>query len=147
MYQAKTMIAALLLSILTFSSCTKDAGQASSNAQGSANTSSTVQQGKWKVTLFNDSGRDETSHFAGYEFGFNANGTVRAQKGSTTVNGTWSTGGDDSQNKLILNFGSTTPFDELNEDWRILERTSSKIRLQHVSGGNGGTDLLTFEKI
>jgi hypothetical protein len=38
------------------------------------------------------------------------------------------------------------PFDELNDDWHIIEETSTKIRLQDVSGGSGGTDLLTFEK-
>ena len=104
-----------------------------------------VGQGTWKVTLFNDSGNEETQNFAGYNFTFNSNGTIAAVKNASTVNGTWNTGSDDSQNKLILDFGTTVQFSELNEDWVILEQTASKIRLEHVSGGNGGTDLLTFE--
>ncbi len=138
----KTTIALLFtLTILVFglSSCTKDKNSTDPS------TSDIVGQGTWKVTLFNDSGDDETQNFAGYNFTFNSNGTIAAVKNASTVNGTWNTGSDDSQNKLILDFGTTVQFSELNEDWVILEQTASKIRLEHVSGGNGGTDLLTFE--
>ena len=124
-------------------SCEKDSN---SNDEQSNTTTSIVSQGTWKITLFNDSGKDETSDFSGYDFTFNSNGSVMAVKNTITVPGTWSNGIDDSQNKLILNFGTTIPFDDLNEDWDILEKTQVKIRLQHISGGNGGTDLLTFEK-
>ena len=128
---------------LALLSCEKD-----SNAKDDtgSTTSSIVSLGSWKITLFNDSGKDETSDFSGFAFTFNSNGSVTSVKNTNTVTGTWSTGIDDSQNKLILNFGTTIPFDDLNEDWDILERTLVKIRLQHISGGNGGTDLLTFEK-
>jgi hypothetical protein len=110
-------------------------------------TSSTIQQGQWKVTLYNDSGTDETHHFTGFAFTFNANGSVTAVKNTTTVNGTWATRRDSGQNKFDLNFGNTVPFDELNDDWKILENTSNRIRLEDMSGGGSGTDLLTFEKI
>ena len=43
-------------------------------------------------------------------------------------------------------FASPVDFSELSEDWDIITNSSSKIELMHVSGGNGGTDLLTFEK-
>ncbi len=108
---------------------------------------STLPQGQWKITYFNDSGNDETAHFTGYSFQFNSNGTVTATKGSTIVNGTWSDGNDNSTPKLVLNFGTTVKFDELNEDWHITQQSSTMIKLEHVSGGNGGTDLLYFEKI
>lgn len=107
----------------------------------------TIQKGNWKVTFFEDSGKDETAHFSGYEFVFNDDGTVVATNGGNTVSGTWLTGTDDSQSKLILNFGSTVSFDDLNEDWHVTEETSTLIRCEHISGGNGGTDYLTFEKI
>ncbi|MEO6167426.1 MAG: hypothetical protein ABIO98_07910 [Chitinophagales bacterium] len=107
----------------------------------------TIQQGNWKVTFFEDSGTDETDHFSGYQFIFNADGSISATNGPSTVNGTWTSGTDDSQSKLILNFGSTTPFDDLNEDWHVTEETSTLIKCEHISGGNGGTDFLTFEKI
>lgn len=111
------------------------------------NTGSNIQSGTWKVSFFSDNGNDETNHFSGYEFTFNSSGTATASNGSSTVNGTWQTRTDDSQPKLDLNFGNTAPFDELNDDWHILQSSSSTVQLEDVSGGNGGTDLLTFTKV
>lgn len=68
-------------------------------------------------------------------------------KGSSSISGTWTLGTDDSEQKLILNFGEVIPFDELSDDWSILEESETKISLQDISKGNGGTDLLTIEKI
>ena len=132
-------ITLLLLVIAAASSCKKD--------DSPSLVDNTIQKGNWKITFFQDSGNDETSHFSGYEFIFNSDGSVTASNGNNSVSGTWTTGTDDSQSKLILNFGSTAPFDELNEDWHVLEETSTMIRCEHISGGNGGTDYLTFEKI
>lgn len=125
-------------------SCKKD-DNSSPNSTPVLN--SIIQQGKWKITLFNDSGNDETHHFTNYSFQFNADGTVTAATSGNTVSGTWSNGSDDSQQKLILNFGTTVHFMELNDDWDILQQNTSIIKLEDISGGNGGTDLLTFEKI
>jgi len=43
-------------------------------------------------------------------------------------------------------FASPADFAELSDDWDIISHTATKIELKDVSGGNGGTDLLTFEK-
>lgn len=43
-------------------------------------------------------------------------------------------------------FASPADFAELSEDWDIISQSPTKIELKHISGGNGGTDLLTFEK-
>lgn len=106
-----------------------------------------VQQGAWKVTMYNDSGKEVTYKFTGYEITFSRNGAIAAVKGSSSISGTWTLGTDDSEQKLILNFGEVIPFDELSDDWSILEESETKISLQDISKGNGGTDLLTIEKI
>ena len=62
------------------------------------------------------------------------------------ITGTWSTGTDDSQVKLVLAFSTPAQFADISDDWHVTERTDTKITLQDVSGGNGGTDYLTFEK-
>lgn len=113
----------------------------------------TVNQGTWRVTLYNDSGTIKTSNFTGYNFTFGTGSALTAANGSNTYNGTWSvTSGDSNDdnpsNDLDFNIGFTTPanFADLTDDWDIVTYTASKIELRDVSGGNGGTDLLTFEK-
>jgi hypothetical protein len=98
------------------------------------------------VTLYNDCGDDETYHFAGYGFIFDTLGVVTALKDSLTLTGIWSTGTDDGHNIFYLHFETTCSFNELNDDWHIMEKTSSKIRLEDISGGNEPNDYLTFEK-
>ena len=105
-----------------------------------------IQTGVWKIAQFTEDGNNETHHYTGYAFHFSQEGTVIATYQNHTVNGTWNTGSDDSSNKFNLSF-SEPPFDELNEDWEITSVTSSLIKLKHVSGGNGGTDELHFEKM
>lgn len=103
-------------------------------------------QGSWHITYFFDK-TDETSDFSGYNFAFDDNGTAVATKNATTANGSWST--ENSSNgtlKLFMDFGATSPLDELNEDWGILEHTDVRIKLEHISGGNGDTDTLILER-
>lgn len=128
----------LAASLITFSSCNKT----STNAK----TSKVVTAGTWIITSFLDNGNDRTSRFSGYKFDFKSNGELTASNGSNTIVGTWNSSNDDSQDKLILEMGTTSPFSELNDDWHIIEKTSTKIKLEDVSGGNGGTDNVTFEK-
>ncbi len=102
--------------------------------------------GKWKITLFQEDEKNETSNFAGYTFDFIDDGTIIAVKGSITISGKHYKGNDDSKVKYIIDFGNASPLNELNEDWEIIEQSASKIHLLHVSGGNGGIDDLVFEK-
>jgi hypothetical protein len=81
--------------------------------------------GKWKIAFYFDK-KDETSDFSGYTFNFNTDGTATAQKGATTVAGTWSVSGS----KFILDFGGDPVLDELNDDWLIVEKTNSSIKLK-----------------
>lgn len=119
----------------------------SSTALTVAALSSNVKVGMWKITLYSDSGSDETIDFTGFEFQFNSDGTTTATMTGTTASGTWSDDMDDSQLKLILNYGTGIPFEKLNDDWHVISQSSSTIKLEDVSGGSGATELLTFEKI
>lgn len=114
---------------------------------GPTTTSGIVAQGNWKVSYVTDNGVDHTSDFDAFKVQFASGGTVSASNDLLTINGTWNSYNDDSQNKLLLNFSTTTLsfFAYLNEDWHILERTSTLFRLEHVSGGGGGTDYLTIQ--
>ena len=111
-----------------------------------ANGNTNIPEGSWKVSQYIDSGKDETHKFNGYTFVFENDGTLTSTNGSNTATGTWSMGSDDSQTKLIISFSTSQPHDDLSEDWTILEKNSGIIRLQDVSGGNGGIDQLSFIK-
>lgn len=121
--------AAIVISIAlttTYSTCKKeDNNSLASQATALTQTAAT---GKWKVTYFFDNSTDHTSYFTGYEFTFNSGGTVSASKsGSPTITGTWSSGNDDSTVKLFLNFGTTTYFIEMNNDWQLVQQTSTLV--------------------
>jgi len=135
--------------LLTFELGTP-ATNCSSQVQNTIQTN--VQSGTWRITLFEDSGVDETKNFAGYKFIFNSNGVLTSSNGINNYDGTWSitdsNSNDDSQDDLDfnINFNLTNEFMELNDDWDFISNSATKIELIDISGGNGGTDYLTFEK-
>jgi len=45
-----------------------------------------------------------------------------------------------------IDFSSPAQFFELSDDWEIIEKSTTVIKLKDVSGGNGGIDYLTFTK-
>lgn len=142
------LLALFMLNVASMCSKDDDNNSSSSNQTQVVNT---VQSGTWRITLFNDSGTIKTTNFTGVNFTFGSNNVLTAT-GSSTVTGTWSVtdsnSNDDTLNDLDFNIAFSTPanYMDLSDDWDIVERTDTKIRLQDVSGGNGGTDYLTFEK-
>ncbi len=151
-----------LLIMLSFSlmsttcSSDDDDGISNDNSQQIAEIESTAQSGTWRITNFNDSGQNETSDFNGYDFSFNSDGTLVASNGTNTLNGTWSisddsnssssSSDDDIDFNIFFPVSEDNDFEDLNDDWDIVSTSSTRIELIDISGGNGGTDMLTFEK-
>ena len=148
-----------------FISCSSDDSDSNNNNSPDNGTSAdqvsaNMESGNWRITYFFDTDQDETSDFAGWVFSFNSDGTLVASKNGETVEGTWSVE-DDSSNSSSDDDGNSTDdddfniffppassdFEDLNDDWDIIRFSANKIELTDVSGGNGGTDFLTFEKI
>ena len=162
--KSNNLLYTLMVFALLFISCSSDNSDdvnATNSMADIQEISDLVSNGTWTITNFVDSGSDETANFTGYGFSFNSDGNLVADNGSNTVNGTWSvtddSGSDDSNDDSSIDdssddidfnifFASPSNFNELSEDWDIVSRTDSRIELIHVSGGNGGTDNLTFEK-
>ena len=142
-----------LLFILNIgSTCTKEEAPTSTSVDPIPVINS-VNNGNWRVTLYDDSGTNETTNFTNYNFTFGPNNVLTASNTTNTYTGTWSVtsdnSGDDSPNNDLdfnIAFSSPSNFLDLTDDWNIISYTSTKIQLVHVSGGNGGTDYLTFEK-
>ena len=111
---------------------------------------SQIQSKSWIITLFNDSGKDETDHFMGFSFTFEKEGKLISDNGTNRFEGSWhiadNNSSDDSQDdlELIIYFNLSNDFEELNEDWNFISTSDKKMELIHISGGNGGNDLLTF---
>ena len=142
---------------LMSSTCSSDDSPSNDNSQEIIEIENTAESGTWIISSYVDSGQDETNDFNGYVFTFAANGTVTATNGTTTYNGTWSVSdssnsSDDSSSDDDIDFNLSFPvpdtddFEDLNDDWDIVSYSASTISLIDISGGNGGTDTLVFQK-
>jgi hypothetical protein len=150
------LIAMMSLSLMS-GMCSSDDDGISNNSEQIAQVENIAQAGTWRITTFIDSGQDETDDFSGYEFTFNPNGSLTATNSSNTLNGTWSVtadddGSDDDGNddddidfNIFFPVPDTNDFEELNDDWDILSRTTNRIELAD-DDNNNDLDLLIFER-
>jgi hypothetical protein len=145
---------------LSMVACTKSDTATSDMSNSTADQVANIaKSGTWRVTYFYDSDHEETGNFSGFSFTFNEDGTLVAVNGTTTVAGTWSItdnsgsssdddgNSSDNDNDFNIFFSSPDNFEDLSDDWDIISISSSRIELIDVSGGNGGTDYLTFTKM
>ncbi len=91
---------------------------------------SNLESKTWKISLFVEDYDNETSKFAGYGFYFNSNGTVEAQKGDTTRNGTWGSYTDDGKTEFWMSFPYTDFFYELSDDWYLINNMGETVRFE-----------------
>ena len=115
-----------------------------SGTGGNADFISILTDGTWSVSYFFNS-TDETLNYNGYTFTFNSDGTIVAINGTTSIVGTWSTFVDSGQELFLIKFDDSR-LDELKEDWRIAEYTTTNIRLKNESSIGGETEYLYFTK-
>ena len=98
----------------------------------------------WEITyLFK--GKDKTNLFADFEFTFLNDRTASATDGVSLVKGTWQSYGDEGFLELEFDF-EDAPFNDLQEDWELVEFTDSFIKLKNVSEKDGTVSTLYFKK-
>tara|TARA_R110002124_G_scaffold131910_2_gene294399 strand:+ start:35065 stop:35526 length:462 start_codon:yes stop_codon:yes gene_type:complete len=146
-------IAMVLFVSLFLAGCPNDDDNNNDDTSDPQEVTLIAQSGTWRITYFYDSDQDETGNFSGYSFSFNDDGTLVAVNSNTTVSGTWSVTNSSSSSSssgpdfnIFFNVGPDDDFEDLNDDWDIISATTNKIELIDISGGNGGTDYLTFER-
>jgi hypothetical protein len=150
----KSLIIVLLLGFL-FTGCSSDSEDNNPGNETDVQTlEELAEQGFWIITYYFDTDHEETDNYVGFEFFFGMDGSLTATNGVSTYIGTWSitdnSGSDDKSSDddldFNINFSSPPDFEELSDDWEIIQINESMIQLTDVSGGNGGTDFLTFER-
>ena len=109
-----------------------------------SNTTDIVVSGTWRVSLFTDSGNDETSDFTGYSFTFNNNGSITATKNGVSQNGTWSISSGKFNIDLGAKIDSNKPLGELTDDWKIISTSATEIKL--TDDNSASAEFLTFTK-
>lgn len=129
-----------------FSACSTEDDDDNNNLNNSEIVN-VAQSGTWRISSFIDSGEDETNDFNGYSFTFGDNNVLTATNNSNSQTGTWSVTGSSSPDfNIFFPVPESNPFEDLNDDWDIVNISNSTISLIDVSGGNGGTDTLVFQK-
>ncbi|MBC7885713.1 MAG: hypothetical protein H7X99_09575 [Saprospiraceae bacterium] len=140
-------IIVIFLTFLTACSNSDDDNSGDGSSDPTTVTQSVINGGGWKVSLFTEDGVDHTSYFNDFQFLFKEHSEVTATKTTTIVTGSWSVFSDSGKTKFLLTFPDIQKFDEISEDWELLSKTSTLIKLKHVSGGNGGSDILELIKL
>lgn len=116
------------------------------NNPDDASTSQQLTSGNWRVSLFTDSGNDETSDFTGYRFTFRTDGTLAAEKSGSAQEGSWEV--NSNSTRLLIDLGpkndTNKPLGELTDDWVILSRSATEIRLTDDNAASA--EFLSFTK-
>lgn len=103
-------------------------------------------QGSWYVSSYiDDDGDNETDDFEEYTFEFYSNNDLTVFKNSFFANGSWSYTVNGGIEKLNLNFNDSN-FSDLDQDWIILEYTTTTIRLKHIDSDND-VEYLILSKV
>lgn len=149
----KTLKTALFITaILTLVACSSDddAPQVVNNQFEDIVTN--LPQGTWEVTNFRNNGTDETINFDGFVFTFEADGTLNASTDLFSEVGRWAydeassdSGDDDEELDITFEEPATDSFDDISEDWDIVNATETQIDLTDES--DSGTKILVFRKM
>ena len=143
-------ICALALLFSTASTCSSEDTATSNSASDVANI---VGNGTWRISYFYDTDHEATASFAAFTFTFGPNSVLSATNGTDSYQGIWSVSDSNSDDDtlsdldFIIGIDLTANSGEINSDWEIIQKSATEIQLKDVSGGNDGTDYLTFTKI
>jgi hypothetical protein len=138
MHKMKKQFSIAVIAILLLASC--------STNNNTSNAGQVATSGSWRITLFTDSGNDETSDFTGYSFTFSTSGSVTAVKNAVSQTGTWSI--NTSSNKFNIDLGAKVdtnkPLGELTDDWKIISASETVIQLE--DDNSASNERVTFTK-
>ncbi|MFS4418055.1 hypothetical protein [Maribacter sp. 2307ULW6-5] len=109
-----------------------------SNSGDALSDTLTAANAVWTVSSFVDEGDNETASFNGFELTFSTTGSLSAQNGNNTTNGTWSSRKNGAE--LEMDFDTENILDELDEDWKVVSVSATEIRLEDIDEDNGNVE-------
>lgn len=101
-----------------------------------------TQNERWVISKFVEEGRDLTTNYVGYTFLFAQDRKLSVENKSELSQGTWRIQRDENIPELYLQFVNNRLLEELNEDWEIVEFSSTQISL--IEADDAGIDTLIF---
>jgi hypothetical protein len=127
--KAVKLFAYLLVVISTsvFTSCTPE------NLDYGSTTKETITKSQWSVDYF-FAGQNMTSQLSNYKINFVGNGTVTANDGITSVNGTWSMITDVTRNDVLRINISETHLQGLNDQWTVKQTSDDVLTMKAATG-------------
>lgn len=126
--------------LLLFCSCKKYIRQQEQNA-----IVQTVTNGQWYITGYEQNDSDITASFSGYLFKFDADNTVTATKGNSSVTGQWTD--NITARTITADFpGATTPLAYLNETWTVTDSYTDSVSARSVDTVEHTTNILQLKK-
>ena len=127
----------IILTLVALSSCKKD-----DNSGSTQDIVQVVTSGTWRITSFVESSENKTADFAGYTFSFESNSQLIASLSGTNTIGSWRW--DDGSSKFHISIGNGTPLSDFTDDWLILEKTETLIRLKNDNAAKN--EFLNFTR-
>ena len=149
-YVSNVVLSVMVMSVLSCDNDDDDGSNERFDSLDVAALQSTATTGTWKITRFIDEGSDDTDDFEGFVFSFDTNGSLSADNGTNTFTGSWNVEMDDDDDSGELEFEidlatSDDIFDDLDDDWYVLEYSDNRIRLaEDDDDQDDDDDFLTF---
>ncbi len=115
------------------------------NSSNGITLESVITDGTWYVSYFFKNNIDITADFNGYNLTFNANGTTEVTGNGNPITGNWEINSNSSERKLELEFEDNVLV-RLQEKWKVVEYSTTLVKLRLVGEGNGGNNYLYLSK-
>lgn len=132
----------ILIGVVGFYSCEKTYVEPSIATEITDGSKLVLAPAVWRVTSFQWKDKESNNHFISYTFNFNPDGTVEAIHNHIKEYGTFV---KKNNNILELKFAGD-PLLELNNNWTILEHTSTSMNLKGLSPYDTSSEFLVMEK-
>ena len=121
----------LIVILFAFVACEDDENLDRNTATSEDLTLSMTSADGLRISEFREDGRDKTSSYSIFLFLFREDGTVTAEEGGQSINGTYSVFRDDGRLELEMAFPSSSGIlNELTDDWYFISQSDNLIRFE-----------------